>query len=462
MPIAIPFAKPKSPRRVSRFAVASPWLVVIVASGALVLAAGCKRAEPAKANKGAAAEIGELTAQTLVVQSVAWPREVRVQGSLFADEVSAVGARVAGTIREVHVQLGDAVTAGQPLVTLDTAEFELMVAQAEAQLAQARAAVGIDKAEDDSRLNPENSPPVRQQRAVWDEAKASLERSRRLLDQAAISPGEFGVIEAAERVAAAGYAAAINSAEEKISMIGIRRVELDLAKQKLQDAVIVAPFDGLVQGRLVAPGGFIAAGDSVVTLVRTDPIWFRGLLPERYASKLKVGQSLRFRTESIDEPIAAVVTRISPSLEFSSRALAFEARVDNPEQRFRSGVFATAELVIEPEASAVAIPATAVSQFAGAEKVWKLVEGVAREAEIVSGSRRDGMVEITQGLVVGDVILADASIGKVAKILTPKSATAAAPEAALAPATTATPTGTPATTAAPAGGIGALVEKQGN
>ena len=101
---------------------------------------------------------------------------------------------------------------------------------------------------------------------------------------------------------------------------------------------------------------------------------------------------------------------------------------------------------------AVAIPATALSQFAGAEKVWKLVEGIAREAEIVSGSRRDGMVEITQGLVVGDVILADASIGKVAKILTPKSATAAAPEAAA----------TPATTATPASGIGALVEKQGN
>jgi RND family efflux transporter MFP subunit len=348
--------------------------------------------------------------------------------------------------------LGDVVTVGQPLVTLDTAEFELMVAQAEAQLAQARAAVGIDKAEDDSKLNPENSPPVRQQRAVWDEAKASLDRSRRLLDQAAISPGEFGVIEAAERVAAAGYAAAINSAEEKISMIGIRRVELDLAKQRRQDAVIAAPFDGLVQGRLVAPGGFIAAGDSVVTLVRTDPIWFRGLLPERYATKLKVGQSLRFSTESIDAPVAAVVTRISPSLELSSRALAFEARVDNPELRFRSGVFATAELVIEPEASAVAIPATAVSQFAGAEKVWKLVEGIAREAEIVSGGRRDGMVEITQGLVVGDVILADASIGKVAKILAPKSATAAAPEAA----------STPATTATPASGIGTLVEKQGN
>jgi hypothetical protein len=201
-----------------------------------------------------------------------------------------------------------------------------------------------------------------------------------------------------------------------------------------------------------------------VTLVRTDPIWFRGLLPERYATKLKVGQSLRFSTESIDAPVAAVVTRISPSLELSSRALAFEARVDNPELRFRSGVFATAELVIEPEASAVAIPATAVSQFAGAEKVWKLVEGIAREAEIVSGGRRDGLVEITQGLVVGDVILADASIGKVAKILAPKSATAAAPEAASTPATTATPaaTATPSATATPASGIGTLVEKQGN
>lgn len=400
------------------------WVGVSLACLGLLVVTGCQPAGPK--GKQAAGEDDrpeELTAETLVLQEVAWPKEVRVQGTLYADEVAAIGARVAGRVSQVHVQLGDVVTAGQTLVSLDTDEFQLMVAQAEAQWAQARASVGlaredgkpIDQWRDD--LKPENSPPVRQQRAVWDEAKASLERSRRLLEQAAISPGEFGVIEAAARVAEAGYAAAINAVEEKISIIGVRRVEWELARQRLRDATITAPFDGLVQGRLVAPGGFIAAGDAVVTLVRTDPIWFRGLVPERYASKLTTGLPIRVQIEAIDQPVEAVVTRISPSLDLASRSLAFEARIENDDRRFRSGIFAIADLVIDPQARTLAIPESAIAQFAGSEKVWKLVDGVAQEAEVSTGARHNGMAEVLEGLSVGDTILVDASIGRVARVV---------------------------------------------
>lgn len=400
------------------------WVGLTVACLGLLVAPGCQPAST-QANRSAAEQdrLEELAAETLVLQDVDWPKEVRVQGTLYADEVAAIGARVAGRVSKVHVQLGDVVTAGQTLVDLDTDEFELMVSQAEAQWAQARASVGLAKEPGkpieawQDELNPENSPPVRQARAVWDEAKASLERSRRLIEKAAISPGEFDLIEASARVAEAGYAAAINAVEEKISIIGVRRVEWELARQRLRDAVITAPFDGLVQGRLVAPGGFIAAGDAVVTLVRTDPIWFRGLVPERYASKLTTGLPIKVRIESVDEPVEALVTRISPSLDVASRSLAFEARIDNDDRRFRSGIFAIADLIIDPRARALAIPESAISLFAGSEKVWRLVDGVARQAEITTGARHNGMAEVLEGLSAGDTILVDASIGRVARVV---------------------------------------------
>lgn len=400
------------------------WVGLSLACLGLLVAPGCQPAD-SQANRSAdeGDRLEELAAETMVLQDVDWPKEVRVQGTLYADEVAAIGARVAGRVSKVHVQLGDVVTAGQTLVDLDTDEFELMVSQAEAQWAQARASVGLAKEpgkpieewQDD--LSPENSPPVRQARAVWDEAKASLERSRRLVDQAAISPGEFDVIEAAARVAEAGYAAAINAVEEKISIIGVRRVEWELARQRLRDATITAPFDGLVQGRLVAPGGFIAAGDAVVTLVRTDPIWFRGLVPERYASKLTTGLPIKVQIESVDEPVEALVSRISPSLDVASRSLAFEARIENNDRRFRSGIFAIADLVIDPRARTLAVPESAIAQFAGSEKVWKLFDGVAREAEISTGARHNGMAEVLEGLSAGDTILIDASIGRVARVI---------------------------------------------
>ncbi len=400
------------------------WFGLSLACLGLLVAPGCKPAGPPATRSAAEGDsLEELTAETMVLREVDWPQEVRVQGTLYADEVAAIGARVAGRISQVHVQLGDVVKAGQTLVSLDTDEFELMVAQAEAQWGQARASVGLAKEPDKpieewrDDLNPENSPPVRQQRAVWNEAKASLERSQRLLEQSAISTGEFGLIEAAASVAEAGYAAAINAVEEKISIIGVRRIEWELARQRLRDATITAPFDGLIQGRLVAPGGFIAAGNAVVTLVRTDPIWFRGLVPERYASKLTTGLPIRVRIDSVDQPVEALVTRISPSLDVASRSLAFEARIENDDRRFRSGIFAIADLIIDPRARTLAIPESAIAQFAGSEKVWKLIDGVAREAEISTGARHNGMAEVLEGLRAGDTILVDASIGRVARVV---------------------------------------------
>jgi len=361
--------------------------------------------------------VPDLIAETLTIQASSWPTIVRCQGTLYADEDSAIGARVAGRVSQVHVDLGDTVQAGEPLVTLETDEFELLVSQAAAQLEQARSAVGLVSDDLVESLEPENSPPVRQERAVWDEAKASLQRAENLAKQGAISQGEFDLIASAEAVAEARYAAAVNAVREKLSLIGIRRVELALARQRLADAVIHAPFDGMVQNRRVAPGRYISAGDAVVSLVRTDPIWFRGSLPERHASQLTIGLDVHVRLNDLQDPIVAQITRISPSLDLASRSLAFEAKIANPNRALRAGVFANGDIVLNPDSKSLVVPVSAITEFAGAEKVWKLIDGIAQQLEISTGGRRDGMVEIIGGLASGDQVLMDASVGRVARVM---------------------------------------------
>ncbi len=398
------------------------WLLFAAATILLGLTAGCSKDNATAAKTDKPSEAPVLQAETLVVQQATWPTIVRCQGTLYADETAAVGARVAGRVAAVHVELGDAVKQGQPLVSLQTDEFELLVAQAEAELAQARSAVGLLEGEPVERLSPENSPPVRQERAVWDEAKASLRRAKSLFEQNAISRGEFDLASSAERVAEASYAAAINSVREKIAIIGVRTVALEVARQRLDDAVIRAPFDGYVESRRVAPGSYISAGAAVVSLTRTDPIWFRGTLPERYVAQLTTGLQIAVRIQSLSQPVTATITRISPSLDLATRSLAFEARIDNPQQQYRSGLFAQADVVLNADSQSLVVPESAVSDFAGTEKVWKLVDGVAQQFEIATGVRRNGFVEVVEGLSSGDHILTDASIGRVAQVVPSKSA----------------------------------------
>lgn len=396
------------------------WPVVVACMLAAGLLVGCGGKPEVVSGSDKAADVTELTAEMITVEPRSWPIIVRCQGTLYADEDSAIGARVAGRVAKVHVDLGDIVKAGDPLVSLETDEFELLVSQVEAQLNQARSAVGLTGSEVNDSLNPESSPPVRQERAVWNEAQASLERASSLKKQGAISQGEFDIVASAERVAEARYAAAFNAVREKLAMIAVKRVELSLAQQRLADAVIRAPFAGRVLNRRIAPGGYISAGNAVATLVRTDPIWFRGTLPERYASRLETGLKIEIRITSTAKPLVAEVTRISPSLDLASRSLSFEVRIDNPEQQIRAGLFASAEIVLDPQAESLAVPESAVTAFAGSEKVWKLVDGIAQQLEISSGIRRAGYVEITEGLAAGDQILMDASIGRVARVTIPK------------------------------------------
>ncbi len=388
-------------------AIAAAWLAVAIC--------GCGPQPVVKDSKKK--PLTDLAAETIQIGVAPWPVVVRSQGELRADEVVAIGTRVAGRVAAVHVDLGDKVHAGQPLVSLDPAEFQLLVAQTEAQLAQTRSAVGLAPDAPVESLKPENSPPVRQERVVWDEAKSSLERVMQLRKQNAIAAGEFDLVAVAERVAEARYASALNGTREKLALIGVRQAELSLARQRLADAVINAPFDGFIQQRAVAPGAYVNVGAPILSLVRTNPLWFRGTLPERHAGKLRAGLELRIFSESIEEPIMASITRVSPALDPQSRSLVFEAKIDNSDNRLRTGLFAEADVVLDADAESVVLPVSAVTQFAGAEKVWKVVDGISAQQEIVAGTKRDGYIEVLDGLVVGDVVLAEGEKGRVAKIV---------------------------------------------
>jgi len=383
---------------------------------AVIAAGGCSRptAEPAADVKPAAAPV--LRAEVLTVTAQPWPTLVRVPGSLFADENAIVGAKVAGRVATVGVDLGDTVVAGQPLATLDLHEFELQVTQSQAQLEQSRAAVGLAPDDPLEDLVPENSPPVREVRAVWDEAKTKSKRWSLLRQQNAVTEADAEAIVAAEQVAAAQYSSALNSVREKIAVISIRAAELALARQRLDEAVIRAPFDGLTVERHVAPGSYVQIGDTIATIVRTDPLHFRGMMPERFARRLAVGQAVELEIEAVAEPRQAHVTRISPRLDSLSRSLLFEAEVANPDLALRTGLFAESQVTLDAEATAILLPESAVIEFAGVEKVWKVAEGAAAEQVVTTGGRRDGQLEILEGVAAGDVLLVHAAEGRVARV----------------------------------------------
>lgn len=375
---------------------------------------GTPKEEPGKEKPK---DLPTVEAETITIQPETWPTMVRSHGSLVPDEMAVVGSRIEGRVATVHVDLGDRVTTGTPLVTLAHEEFRLRVQQAEAQLLQARSAVGLKPGDPVSQLNPENAPPVLEQAAVWNEARAKLERAKMLQERNSITPSELEQIAATAAVSEARYKSALNGVQEKIAEIGVREAELSLAKEQLADTVIVAPFDGFVQRKEVSAGTYVRIGDPVVTIVRTDTLRFRGTIPERYSLELAIGQCVQLHAESVKDPITVPITRISPAVDLTTRSLLYEAVIDNRDGHLRSGLFAEARIVTDEKATAIVIPQSALVEFAGAEKVWKVVNGESREQQVLTGDRRTEGVQILKGLSEGDVILLDGQAGTVARIV---------------------------------------------
>jgi membrane fusion protein (multidrug efflux system) len=390
--------------------------VLIVAAGLW----GCQKSPPAATGSapvgGPVAALPTIKAEVLEIEPCRWPRLARGQGSLVADEVAIVGAKVPGRIADVRVDLGDVVKANAELVSLDREDLRLQIVQSEALLSQSRAAVGLAADASLETLNPLNSPPVREAQAVWDEARTKRHRLETLRQQNALTEIELQQVQAAEKVADAQYSSALNSVNEKIALIRVRTADLAVAKQRFADAITIAPFAGMVLQRHVAPGSYVQVGDPLVTLMRTSPLRYQGTLPERYAQEVRVGQDVQLKIDAAAGPRTVKVTRISPTLNPNSRALMFEADVDNADGRLRAGLFVEANIVLGPQQEAVIVPAAALFEFAGTEKVWKVVDGKATEQAVSTGDRRGELVEIISGLKSGDRILAQAEGGKAAKV----------------------------------------------
>jgi RND family efflux transporter MFP subunit len=351
------------------------------------------------------------TVQVVSARLHAWPKTVRIQGSLVGDEQAVIGAKVAGRVKEIKVDLGSVVRKGDVICTLDPEDFDLRVEQSKAQLEQARSALGLTPDESDSSLDRMKAPPVLQEKALLEEARASVVRAKQLVSQKIITNEELQQREAAERVAEARFNAALNGVDEKIALIGVRRAELAVALKQQIDSVTLAPFDGIVQDRHVAPGVYLSLGEQIVTLVRTDPLRLRAGVPERQALQVEMGQLVRIWVEGQPDPVQSQVTRISPSLEMRNRSLVIECDVANPARRLRAGLFAEAEVMVDPNAQVLCVPAQAVNEFAGVEKVWVVTDGEAAEREILSGRREGDMVEVIRGLQPGETIISNADQG---------------------------------------------------
>jgi multidrug efflux pump subunit AcrA (membrane-fusion protein) len=336
----------------------------------------------------------ELVAATLTPLA----EQVTAHGTLAADEDVDLAFEYAGTLATMPVDIGSQVAGNDTLATLDTTDAELAVRVAEGAVRQARARLGLPPAGDDDKVDPEQTPQVRQAQATLTEARLALARIEELRAQSLMAEAELESARAAHEVAQSRLASAYNDVRDHVVTLSQRRVEADLARRKIAQSHLLAPFAGVVAARLKSPPEYVRAGDPVLTLLRTDPLRLRLRIPERDAGAIRTSQRVRFTAEGIAGEHQGEVARLSPQIDPETRTLLIEATVANATGILRPGLFARAAVEVSAPVPRVTLPRSAVVAFAGVEKVFVVDGDVVKEQLVQTGRRAGEMVEITQGL----------------------------------------------------------------
>jgi membrane fusion protein (multidrug efflux system) len=322
--------------------------------------AGCHRSAAADVEAQPSAQVIPVSVATAHQQSL--ERSAEIQGALFAKERATIASQVEGNVAQVYADLGDSVTAGQLMLQIDPREYQLHVGSAEAALNQASA-------------RSANSA-------------ARFNRATELRRDGTMSPEQYDQIASTMR---------IDKADEQSAQRA-----LDLARKKLGDTQIRAPFSGSVQKRMVSLGEYVAPGKQVYEVIATDPIKLRCPMPERIVPLAKVGMPVNMTIDARPgDQFTGVITRIAPALDEDSRTLLVEAEVRNPSGALKPGFFAHVTMNLGQD-RALFVPQSSVLRYAGVARVFVIDNGIARSREVKTGAVVGDQVEIVAGLHEGD------------------------------------------------------------
>jgi multidrug efflux pump subunit AcrA (membrane-fusion protein) len=390
-------------------------MLLLVAVAAFVASCGGSKANVRKDEAANAQPVAvEVTTAAAIKREL--PRFFEATGSLAGDQQTDVAPQTAGKVVAVGVDIGSYVRRGQMLVRLDDAELKLRVAQASAQVEQAKA--GVRQAEEKIGLRPGQAfdpnrvADVAAAKVTLDLANKNLQRAEKLIESGDVSRSFYDEQRARRDQLKEQYEVALARARQDYAGVDVARTnvanaqaQLALAQKSLQYAVIPAPIDGYVTERVADLGEYVSPQQKVVTLVRTNPLRIRIDIPEQAIPQVKLGQSVSITTSAWpDKNFAGHVARIAPNVSAQSRTMTVEAEIENNGNALKPGQFATVRILQERAEPAVLVPARAVVNEAGVNRVYVIKNGHAEQRLVQTGQTDGDLIEIRNGVAADEQV----------------------------------------------------------
>jgi RND family efflux transporter MFP subunit len=288
--------------------------------------------------------------------------KVTLPGNVMAYQEATLYAKVAGYLKTINVDKGDSVKEGELLAEIEAPEMlaDLIKAKAEAEAAQ-----------------------LDYKRVTDAQKKASDLVVPQTVDAAKAKSG--------------------------VAVAGLQRIETLLSYAK-----ITAPFSGVITKRWVDPGALIPAPTSsstsksaaVVTLMDFSTVRIDVAIPDAEAPLVKKDLPVTVTVSELPGRVfQGTITRFSYALDESTKTMATEIEISNPDLALRPGMWAAVEIELQRKGNALLIPAEVLVTEKNKNSVFVVRDGKAQKVSVTTGFDDGVNVEILKGCNPNDAII---------------------------------------------------------
>ncbi|MGH7593204.1 MAG: efflux RND transporter periplasmic adaptor subunit [Gemmatimonadales bacterium] len=332
----------------------------------LLLTASCG-GKPATPSDAAPPPANIATDNIAIVDTALVESGPSLSGTLAPERAAQLRAQVGGALLGLYVDEGAAVSAGQTVALIDTVPLAESARSARSQLISAQLAADV--------------------------AKRNYERSGTLHGAGAIADRDLELAHNQSAAADAGLADA--------------RSRANTAEHLLVNAIVRAPFAGVVSERPASAGDVLQVGAPILTVVDPTRLQLEASVPADQLSNIRVGGKVEFTvTGALRQAFAGRIARINPSVDPTTRQVRLYVSVPNAGRALAAGAFVEGRVAVT-SVRALTVPLAALDTRAAAPSVKRVHNGIVESVAVTLGVRDDlaERVQVTGGVSLGDTLL---------------------------------------------------------
>ncbi len=316
-----------------------------------------------------------------------------------------VMAKVAGYVKQIHVDVGDRVKQGQLLAVLEIPE--MADDRARAQAAMERSQAEVARAKDE----------LQRTQSAHDIAHVSFTRLSEVSKKrpGLVAQQEIDDAQSKDLVAEAQIAAAKSNQSAAEQQVHVNNAELQKVNTLSDYARMTAPFAGVITKRYADTGSMIQAGTASNTqampLVRLSENSLLRLIlpvPESAVPTVRIGQQVDVRVSALNRSFRGQVARFTNKVALATRTMDTEVDVPNPSLVLIPGMYAEVNLSLEKRNRVLTVPIPAIDIGSDESSGQVVVVNAENQVEIRTvrlGLQTAAKMEIRSGLHEGDLVV---------------------------------------------------------